>query len=57
MVGELEISFEIPFGNACDQVALLLTVAPLLPRIAKVFSFTSIERSGSAKPATATEML
>jgi hypothetical protein len=29
----------------------------LLPRIVNVFSFTSIERSAPAKPATATEIL
>jgi hypothetical protein len=42
MVRELEVAFEIPLG---------------LPRIANTFSFTSIERSVPAKPATASEML
>jgi hypothetical protein len=58
MVGELELTFEIPLGNALvDQVALPSPLLCLLPRIVNTFSFTSIERSAPAKPATATEML
>jgi hypothetical protein len=58
IVGELEATFEVPRGDALVEyvATLLLVVGCFSPRSVNVFSFTSIARSASVKPATATEM-
>ena len=57
MVGELEATFEVPRGDALvEYVATLLPLVCFSPRSVNVFSFASIARSASVKPATATEM-
>ena len=56
-VGELEAALEGARRDALvEDVGLAAPRSLRSPRTERVFSFTSMVRSGSVKPATATEM-